>query len=71
MPDAGDEARRWWVVEREQQPSGDWRVLIQFADGQTIAPLILASDRLDVAITAAAEAHLRGDRRWTRRSERG
>jgi hypothetical protein len=63
--------RGWWVTRQTQLPDGTWDYLVQFADGHTLALFLEPSRDLDLILAAAVDAHLAGDRRWTRRSDRG
>lgn len=50
---------------------GNHDVRVQFADGHAILLNLKPNANLDIVIADAVQAHLDGDRRWTRRSERG
>lgn len=50
---------------------GSWDVVVQFLDGHVLQLLLEPSRDLDLVIEAAVKAHLRKDRRWTARSDRG
>lgn len=68
---AGDRARGWWVSRQVRDDRGEWDYTVTFADGHALELHLLPSRDLDLILAAAVDAHLRGDVRWSKRSDRG
>ncbi len=68
---AANRERGWWVDQIQQLQGGLWDVRVQFLDGHALQLQLEPTRNLDLVIAAAVDAHLRADRRWTRRSDRG
>lgn len=64
-------ARGWWTSRLQQLDDGTWDVLVTFADGHALPLLLQPSRDLDLVIAQAVAAHLAGDVRWTKKSDRG
>lgn len=64
---------RWWVISMPQTAEGDYDVTVQFEDGHQLRLVVVPTPGTDVSATIAhgVAAHLRGDRRWTKKSDRG
>jgi hypothetical protein len=63
----------WWPLSIVQTPAGDYDVTVQFADGHQLrlVALALPGNDLQTTIAAGVAAHLRKDRRWTPKRDRG
>lgn len=68
---ADDRERGWWIDTLTRDDEGNYDVRIQFLDGHALALNLKPNVNLDLVIADAVQAHLDGDRRWTRRSDRG
>lgn len=64
---------KWWVLSLPQLPNGDYDVTVQFEDGHQLRLVVVSEPGSDLSATIAhgVAAHLRGDRRWTPKRDRG